>query len=125
MKKTIFFLLLLGLLALPAAAQTIGRSTNSVPSVTLAWTDSISAGVTGYNVYFGGSTGNYTNMVQVSGSSATNVTVTNLVAGSSYFFNMTSTNSTTGLESVYAGEVSTVVPSPPAAPTGLKITATQ
>jgi fibronectin type 3 domain-containing protein len=98
--------------------------TNPGSSVTLAWDPSPSTnmGVLSYKVYYGVSSTAYTNTV----SAGTNLTatVTNLLRGKTYYFAATAI-ATNGLESAYSIEVSTTIPSIPAAPTGLSITITQ
>ena len=93
-------------------------------SVTLAWnaiTDT-NAGVVGYNVYWGGSSGVYTNEVNVPGINTTNVTISGLSQGTTYYFAAT-TYTATGMESPFSSEVSYLVPANilPPAPTGLRI----
>ena len=61
------------LLQLPASAT---------QSVTLAWNPSTDPTVVGYNLYYGGASGNYTNTR--SAGNATNLTVSGLVEGKTY-----------------------------------------
>jgi hypothetical protein len=77
--------------------------TNSVPwsSVTLAWDASLSGGVAGYNVYFGGNSHAYTNMVTAG--NALSVQITGLRVGI-YYFAATAYDSF-GLESDFSSEV--------------------
>ena len=73
------------------------------PSVTLAWDPSAPAtDVAGYFIYYGAGTRNYTNLVDVG--LGTNGVVSNLVAGTTYYFAMTAYTSS-GLESDYSSEV--------------------
>jgi hypothetical protein len=73
------------------------------PSVTLAWDPIVPAtNVAGYTVYYGVSPRNYTNAVEVG--LATTGVVSNLVAGTTYYFAVTS-YSPNGLESDYSSEV--------------------
>lgn len=53
-------------------------------SANLTWTASTDPSVTGYNIYFGGSRGQYTNMVSVA--TVTNAVVADLSEGVTYFF---------------------------------------
>lgn len=53
-------------------------------SVTLAWSASPDASVTGYRIYYGATAGGTTNRVEVG--PALTCTVSNLVAGTNYFF---------------------------------------
>jgi hypothetical protein len=76
-------------------------------SVTLAWNPSTNPLVAGYNVYYGGVSGSYTNKVKVG--NTTNATVSGLLAGLTYYF-AASTYSAAGLESPLSGEVAYFVP---------------
>jgi hypothetical protein len=93
-------------------------------SVTLAWNaiTVTNSGVIGYNVYWGGSSGNYTNQVNVPGINTTNVTISGLTQGTTYYFAATSYTSA-GMESPFSSEVSYLVPANilPPAPTGLHV----
>ena len=122
MKKTILFLTLFSLSALSATAQTVGR-TNIPPAIKFTW-NAAPTSVAGYNLYYGGSTGTYTNKTQVAGASTTNVTLTNFVSGDTYFCNLTAYNSN-AVESPYTGEISITVPALPAAPTGFQAVSVQ
>ena len=79
-------------------------ASNTPPqSATLAWSPSVPAtNVAGYYLYYGGATGIYTNQINIG--LATNGVVSNLVAGSTYYFAATAYTST-GLESGYSDEV--------------------
>ncbi len=77
-------------------------------SVTLAWNASTDPSVVGYNVYYGGASGAYTN--EICAGNATNVTVSGLVQGTTYYFAAT-TYSASGLESPFSSEASYLVPS--------------
>ena len=77
-------------------------------TITLAWDSSPGTNVIAkYNVYYGVASGTYTNVVAAS----TNLTtsVSNLVEGATYYFAATAVD-TSGLESDYSAEVSTLVP---------------
>ena len=78
-------------------------ASNAPPqSVTLAWDPSIpSTDVTSYSIYYGVSTGSYTNLVEVG--LGTNGVVSNLVAGTTYYFAATA-HTLSGLESVFSNE---------------------
>ena len=56
--------------------------------ITLAWTPCPSAEVVGYTVYYGPSPATYTNSVAVG--NVTNVTLTSLVTGATYYLAATS-----------------------------------
>jgi hypothetical protein len=75
--------------------------------VTLAWFPDTDPTIAGYNLYFGGASGFYTN--RISTGNATNVTVIGLIPGATYYFAATA-NSTIGLESPLSSEVSYQVP---------------
>ena len=66
-------------------ALLLGAEANgqSITSVTLGWNPSPSSGVAGYYIYYGPSSGNYTNVVPVA--NVTNVTIRGLVPGGTYF----------------------------------------
>ena len=76
-------------------------------SVTLAWNPSTDPTVVGYNLYYGGKSGNYTNTL--SAGNATNKTVSGLVEGKTYYFAATTYNSS-GIQSPFSNEVSYSVP---------------
>ena len=109
------------LFALTALAQ----PSNPPPSITLGW--NIAAGaqtnVAGYWLWQGTASSNYARALFVPGYASTNGTLTNVVRGQTYFWNITAlgTNSSNGLESAYDGEVSTNIPAPPNPVTNLKI----
>ena len=85
------------IIQLPALAQ----------NVTLAWNPSSDPTVVGYNIYYGGASGNYTNTL--SAGNATNITVSGLVQGDTYYFAATTYNSS-GVQSPFSNEVSYSVP---------------
>jgi hypothetical protein len=76
-------------------------------SVTLTWNPSASPAVVGYKVYYGGASGVYTNTLNVGG--ATNVTISGLLPGATYYFTAT-TVASTGAESAFSNEASYVIP---------------
>src|SRR5208282_1669728 len=79
----------------------------AIQSVTLAWNPSTDPTVVGYNIYYGGASGNYTNTLSVG--NVTNVTVSGLVEGDTYYFAATTYNSS-GIQSPFSSEVSYSVP---------------
>ena len=97
----------------------VQRATPPPSTVILTWNPSPSPGVTNYNMYYGSSTGYYTNVVPA-GTNLT-VTVSNLVRGATYFFAATAVDAN-NLESIYSNEVSVTTPTPPNAPTNLHVT---
>ncbi len=76
-------------------------------SVTLAWNPSTDPLVAGYNVYYGGASGTYTN--EISAGNATNITVSGLVPAATYYFAATTYNAAS-LESSFSTEVAYQVP---------------
>jgi hypothetical protein len=78
-------------------------------TVTLAWDASTVPDAANYKIYYGVSSGNYTNSVSVG--VATSGTVSGLVPGNTYYFAATVTDSA-GLESVYSTEVSYTLSTP-------------
>jgi len=78
-------------------------ASNAPPqSATLAWNPSVpSTNVAGYFMYYGATPDSYTNRVDVG--LGTNVVVTNLLAGKTYYFAATAYTSA-GLESDYSNE---------------------
>jgi hypothetical protein len=84
-------------------------------SVTLVWDASADATVVGYNVYYGGASGNYTNTIDAVG--ATNATVGGLVKGRTYYFAATAYTAGDGtsprLESPFSNEASWTAPMDP------------
>ena len=87
----------------PAVGVTLSDSS----SVTLAWNASTSGGTTGYRVYYGTTSGNYTNSAATGDVTAD--TISGLVIGVTYFFAVT-TYDALGLESPYSNEISYAVP---------------
>ena len=79
----------------------------SAASVTLAWNPSTDPTVAGYNVYYGGASATYTN--EISAGNVTNITVSGLVPGATYYFAATTYN-TAGMESALSSEASYQVP---------------
>jgi len=76
-------------------------------SVTLAWNASTNPIVVGYNVYYGGASGSYTNEISIG--SATNAIISGLTEGATYYFAAT-TYTTADVESPFSSEVSYLVP---------------
>ena len=79
-------------------------------SVTLAWHLCPDQTVTGYNFYFGGTSGTYTNKVSVG--LATNAVTSGLSVGMTYYFVATTYNAA-GTESLFSSEVPYTVPAQP------------
>ncbi len=78
-------------------------------NVKLSWNPSPDPIVAGFNLYYGGASGVYTNKTSVG--AATSLTVPNLVIGATYYFAAT-TYSVAGAESALSGEVAYTVPAP-------------
>jgi hypothetical protein len=76
-------------------------------SVTLAWSASTDPNVAGYNVYYGGKCGTYTN--KICAGNATNATISGLTEGTTYYFAAT-TYVASGTNSQLSSEVSYLVP---------------
>jgi hypothetical protein len=97
-----------GLLAgLPAVAQT-------AQSVALLWDANPDPGIVGYRVYYGTSSGNYSQTNDVG--NVTGTTVSGLAAGQTYYFVVTDYN-TAGLESLPSDEVAYTTATPAPTPT--------
>jgi hypothetical protein len=86
----------------------------AAPSITLAWDPSPDTSVVGYKVYWGIATRTYTNSLSAGG--ATTLTISNLVAGRTYYFAATAYD-TNGIESDYSVEASGSVALPNQQPT--------
>jgi hypothetical protein len=82
-------------------------SVQATGSATMAWNRSTNAIVAGYNVYYGGKSGTYTN--KICAGNATNATLSGLVQGTTYYFAVT-TYTSSGVESPFSSEVSYLVP---------------
>ncbi len=76
-------------------------------SVTLGWDASQSAGLAGYNLYYGGVSRDYTNLV-ATGKTPTG-TITGLRRGSTYYFAVTAVSSNS-VESMFSSEISYTIP---------------
>jgi hypothetical protein len=76
-------------------------------SVTIAWTASPDPTVVGYNLYYGGSSGTCTNKADAGTNTA--FAIGGLVAGQTYYFSITSYNSS-GIESIPTPQITYLVP---------------
>jgi hypothetical protein len=94
-------------IALALAFAAIRIIAAGAAQVTLAWNASSDPIVTGYNVYYGGKSGVYTN--EVSAGDSNSVTIFGLIEGKVYFFAATA-ESASGVESPFSSEVSYLVP---------------
>jgi hypothetical protein len=94
-------------------------------SVTLAWDPSRMPGIAGYYLYYGTSSGNYPQFINVG--RATSGTVSNLAAGQTYYFVVAAYNSA-GIQSVSSNQVSFTTGPPqisaPGAPRGPTVVTT-
>jgi hypothetical protein len=79
-------------------------------SVTLAWDASPDPSVTGYRIYIGGASGNYTNSANVG--NVTSTVLTNLTEGATYYFAATAYDAT-GVESDFSNEANYTVTTTP------------
>jgi enamine deaminase RidA (YjgF/YER057c/UK114 family) len=98
MKRLMIYLLFFEVLIVSAQA---------VRNVTLMWSPISNPIVAGFNIYYGGVSGVYTNKTDVGG--ATILTISNLLNGKTYYFAI-STYSAAGAESALSGEISYTVP---------------
>jgi hypothetical protein len=76
-------------------------------SLELGWPVNSNPNVTGYEIYYGGATGVYTNWTYVP-AATTNLIVSGLTPGLTYYFNALTLNGSGGL-GVYLGEISTTM----------------
>jgi hypothetical protein len=83
---------------------------SNLPAVTLAWNALSDPGVAGYNVYYGGASGTYTN--ELNAGSATNITINGLLHGATYYFAATAYYAN-DIESLFSDEVVYLVPPVP------------
>jgi hypothetical protein len=99
--------------SLPAFSVAVEAS--ALASVTLWWvapttnTDGTPvAGLSGFKVYYGTTSGNYSQTLTVSGAATTSVVIEGLVPGSTWYFAVKAVDGS-GTESVYSQEVSTTI----------------
>jgi len=77
-------------------------------SVTLAWNPANSLTIAGYNIYYGGVSGVYTNKISV-GKATTEATISGLIQGAIYCF-VATTYSASGVESARSSQLVYLVP---------------
>jgi len=106
-KRSLMLFLLVALLVCGSALEA------SAVNVELAWDPSPEPLVTGYRLYYGTSSWNYTNVVDAG--NRTNYTVTGLNAGTTYYFAATAYTSA-GDESTFSNVASFTVPGAVSAP---------
>ena len=92
--------LLFALITLPVTAA-------YAADVTLAWDPNTEPGITGYKIYWGPSSGNYTSSKDVGNN--TSATITGLDEGKTYYFAATAYNSD-GIESGFSRQISYTIP---------------
>ena len=80
--------------------------TQAAQNASLAWEASPDSGVAGYNIYFGGASGNYTNVI--SAGNTTSTSLAGLVEGATYYFAVTAVDAF-GVESGFSNEAAYVV----------------
>lgn len=71
-------------------------------NVTLAWNPSVSPNIVGYDIYYGGVSGIYTN--EIFAGNVTNITVPGLAGGVMYYFVATAVNGS-GTQSSFSGQL--------------------
>ncbi len=119
MKRFIHFMVaLLLLMTFITSGRASGSGATLSANVTLAWNPSTNRLVAGFNIYYGGVSGAYTN--KTSAGAATSLTISNLISGTTYYFAAT-TCSAAGAESALSSEVSYTVPS---SSSGVQLTVT-
>jgi fibronectin type 3 domain-containing protein len=90
------------------------------PKVTLTWTQSTSAGITGNNVYRGTvSGGPYALLTATPLAPATTYTDTTALSLTTYYYVITALGGTPIVESAYSNQASATVPAHPSPPTGV------
>lgn len=112
--RIIRYMRIFGVIMLSAASFDSIRASNIIlppgSSVYLAWNPSPDTAVAGYNVHYGLASRTYTKIVPVG--NATNVTISGLVAGATYYFAATAYDDI-GQESGYSDEASYLIPGLP------------
>ena len=99
-----------GILLFALLFNSVQAFSTTVPAgqnVTLTWSASTGTNVVGYNIYYGGASGDYTNMINAG--NVTNFTISSLTAGVTYYFAVTAYDGL-GQESAYSSEISYLVP---------------
>lgn len=102
-------ILLIGLAATNLSAA-LYPTTNRPVWVQLAWDASTDASVTGYRLWYGVASRNYTNTLDVQ--NKTTGTISNLLASTRYYFAATAYNAA-GLESDWSAEINYLTPDQP------------
>jgi hypothetical protein len=97
------------LLNLIPAATSLAASASPTVSVTLDWAASTGTNIAGYKIYYGTTSGSYTQVVTIG--PVTQVTISGLTPQTTYYFTATAFDSD-GLESLGSNEASFTVPVP-------------
>src|SRR4051812_221038 len=100
----------------------LGSIAQRSEAVTLGWDASPDPTVTGYKLYYGAGTRNYTNSINTG--TATTGVVSGLVSGVTYYFAATA-YAASGAESDYSAEVSYTAPAAPNTPPTISALANQ
>jgi fibronectin type III domain protein len=87
--------------------QAFSTTIPATQSITLAWTPSPDTNIMGYNIYYGVASRTYPNVINVG--NVTSATISNLVAGVTYYFAATEYDNL-GQESGFSDEVSYLAP---------------
>ena len=113
---------LAGFLGIFLLTMAICPGANAVQSAFLSWNASTDPTVIGYNIYYGGESGVYTNEISVS--NVTSAVIPGLVEGATYYFVVTAYDSFDD-ESLFSNEAGYLVPSSgssnPPPPPGAKL----
>jgi len=88
-------------------AVLVGFNFATAATATLGWNANSPANTAGYNVYYGTTSGDYTAKLNVG--NVTSATISNLNAGATYYFSVTTVN-TNGNESAFSAEITYLVP---------------
>ena len=95
------------LLCFSPAATSLAADAGPTATLTLSWNPSTSTNVANYKIYYGMTSGNYTQVV--SAGQVPQTTITGLTSGTTYFLAATASDDA-GLESSYSNEIAFVVP---------------
>ena len=96
-----------GFIAIGALIQFIGLSASGSQSIPVQWNPSPDPDVAGYYVYYGSSSGHYTDRIDAG--NATSATVPGLIEGDTYYLTVTA-HTINGLESLPSNEMAVTVP---------------
>ena len=96
-----------GFLGVMLLALALCPAARSAQSASLSWDASPDLTVAGYNIYFGGASGVYTNMIAVG--NQLSAVISGMDEGGTYYFVLTAFDAL-GLESIYSNEATYFVP---------------